>query len=62
MTDEEYLEAIDREAIRRGYIHAGESLVGVTGPEPWLEAWRDDPTLTPEEQVVKEIMAAAESV
>lgn len=59
MTDQQYLDAIDAEAVRRGYMPVGESLVENTGPEPWLEAWRDDPTLTPEEQVAEEISAAA---
>lgn len=57
----EYLEAIDVEAIRRGYMPVGASLVGATGPECWLEVWRDDPTMTPEDQVSEEILAAMES-
>ncbi len=59
MTDQEYLDAIDAEAVRRKYMPEGESLVEQTGPEPWLEAWRDDPTLTPAEQVAEEISCAA---
>ena len=53
MTDKEYLEAIDAEAVRRGYVSKGESLVGLTSENPWLEAWRHDPSLTPEEQVLE---------
>jgi len=59
MTEQEYLDAIDREAIRRGYMPKGHSLITATGPECWLMAWREDPTLTPEEQVAEEIAAAA---
>ena len=62
MTDQEYLDAIDAEAVRRGYMPYGDSLVAATGPECWLEARRDDPTLTPEEQVCEEILAAMESL
>lgn len=62
MTDDEYLAAIDAEAIRRGYMPEGHSLVAATGPECWLMAWREDPTLTPEEQVAEEIHCAAQSV
>lgn len=62
MTDDEYLAAIDAEALRRGYIEPGDSLVAEIGQEPWLEAWRDDPTLTPEEQVEAEIQAARDSL
>ena len=58
LTDQEYLAAIDAEALRRDYISDGESLVAQTGSAPWLEAWQDDPTLTPEEQVSEEIIAA----
>lgn len=60
MTDQEYLDAIDKEAVRRGYMPEGESLIAATGAEPWLEAWHDDPSLTPEEQVSEEIMFAAQ--
>lgn len=59
MTDREYLDAIDAEAIRRGYMPKGDSLVAATGEECWLDAWRDDQTLTPEEQVAEEIAAAS---
>lgn len=59
MTDQEYLDAIDAEAIRRGYMPEGDSLTAATGPECWLDARREDPTLTPEEQVAEEISAAA---
>jgi hypothetical protein len=62
MTEDEYLAAIDAEAIRRGYMPAGESLVTATGPDSWLDAWRDDPTLTPEGQVSEEILCAAQSI
>ena len=62
MTNEEYLAAIDAEAIRRGYMPEGDSLVAATGAECWLDAWRDDPTLTPEEQVAEEIHCAAQSI
>ena len=62
MTDEDYLKAIDAEAIRRKYMPEGESLVAMSGPEPWLDAWREDPTLTPEDQVAEEISAAADCV
>jgi hypothetical protein len=58
MTDQEYLDAIDAEAIRRGYMPDGDSLVSTTGPECWLEAWRADPLLTPEDQVDEEIYYA----
>lgn len=57
--EEKYLEMIDLEAIRRGYMPDGDSLVSATGQECWLDAWRHDPTLTPEEQVDEEIAAAA---
>lgn len=60
-TEQQYLDAIDAEAVRVGYMPEGESLVSSTGPEPWLEAWRDDPTLTAEEQVENEIDAARAS-
>ena len=59
MTDAEYLDEIDAEAVRRKYMPDGDSLVAATGKEPWLDAWRDDPTLTPAEQVSEEISAAA---
>lgn len=62
MDDKQYIEAIDAEAVRVGYCEPGESLVAMTGPEPWLEAWREDPTLTPAEQVEAEIQAARESM
>ena len=61
-TEQQYLDAIDAEAVRVGYMPQGESLVGITGPEPWLEAWREDPTLTAEEQVEAEVQAARESI
>ena len=60
MTDDQYLEAIDAEAVRRGYMPKGRSLVAETGPECWLEASRDDPSLTPEDQVAEEISIAAD--
>ncbi len=60
--EQEYLDAIDAEAIKRGYIAEGESLVSETGPNCWLGEWFHDPTLTPEEQVADEIQAAAESL
>jgi len=62
MTDKEYLEAIDKEALRRGYMENGESLTSATGEEPWLEAWHDDPTLTAEDQVSEEIHYAMKSL
>lgn len=62
MTEDEYLDAIDAEAIRRGYMPEGDSLVAATGRDCWLDAWRDDPTLTPQEQVDEEIACAAESI
>lgn len=63
LSDEEqkYLDAIDDEAMRVGYTD-GESLTASTGPEPWLEAWRQDPTLTAEEQVAEEINAARAAI
>tara|TARA_Y100000815_G_scaffold171479_1_gene155826 strand:+ start:1924 stop:2121 length:198 start_codon:yes stop_codon:yes gene_type:complete len=61
-TEQQYLDAIDAEAVKAGYMPKGESLISTTGPEPWLEAWREDPTLTPEEQVEAEIQAARESL
>lgn len=66
MTDQDYLEeqeylyAIDAEAVRLGYMPFGDSIVAATGPECWLEAWRNDPTLTPEDQVTEEIFVAME--
>ncbi len=56
-----YLAAIDAEAVRTGYMPEGESLVAATGPETWLEPWRENPALTPEQQVATEISYAAES-
>lgn len=61
-TEQQYLDAIDAEAVRVGYMPKGESLISQAGPEPWLEAWREDPDLTPEEQVEAEIQAARESL
>ena len=56
-----YLAAVDAEAVRTGYMPGAESLVAATGPECWLEAWRENPALTPEEQVAEETHHAAAS-
>lgn len=57
-----YLDKIDAEAIRRGYMPPRDSLVAATGTDAWLEAWRFDPSLTPEQQVDNEILAAEETL
>ena len=63
MTDEEYTSEIDAEAIRQKYMKPGTSLVALSGGAgPWLEAWREDPTLTPAEQVEAEIISAMDSM
>lgn len=61
MTEQEYIDAINVESIRRGYTDKDSPLTDCTGPEPWLEAWREDPSLTPAEQVDAEIACAIES-
>ena len=55
MTDQEYIDSINAESIRRGWTNFNESLTASAGDEVWLAAWREDPTLTPEEQVQNEI-------
>jgi hypothetical protein len=62
MTDQEYIDAINAESLRRGYTEKDSPLTGWTGPDPWLEAWREDPTLTPAEQVEAEMQYAAETL
>jgi len=58
VTEQEYINAINVESIRRGYTDKDSPLTDWTGPEPWLEAWREDPSLTPAEQVEAEISCA----
>jgi len=60
MRDEEYIAAINAESERRKYTTPDFPLTAWTGPEVWLQAWRDDPTLTPAEQVANEIQYAWE--
>jgi hypothetical protein len=62
MTDQEYIDAINAESLRRGYTEKYSPLTEWTGPEPWLEAWREDPTLTPAEQVEAEMQYATETL
>lgn len=61
MTDAQYISEINAESLRQGYTDKSLSLTGLTGDGPWLEAWRDDPTLTPAEQVEAEIQCAIET-
>ena len=60
--ERKYIAKINAESLRRGYTEADSPLTGWTGPEPWLEAWREDPTLTPKEQVDAEIQCAMETL
>jgi len=62
MKDQEYIDTINAESLRRGYTDKDSPLTGWTGPEPWLAAWHEDPTLTPEEQVEAEIQHAMETL
>ncbi len=61
-TKDQYIAAIDAEAVRRGYMPQGHSLTSLSGPEPWLQAWHENPSLTPQEQVDAEIQAAYETL
>jgi hypothetical protein len=62
LTDQEYIDAINAESLRRGYTDVDSPLTEWTGPEPWLEAWYEDPKLTPAEQVEAEIQYAMETL